>query len=311
MTTLKNPIIKREVIDYEIYWAKEEGIRSPPPSAPIPLGVNDKRFPVFDSELLEIKKTSSESHKKIDKILKKLSLDSRRHGVGSSGGPIARKLKVPGPLNGHHAISINDTLMNAQSFSFSGLSKYKLCYFRPLNHPDWNNRFVFGGTLSPPIVPRTSSRITKRVNKFRHEIGNFRKSHILSASTPSLSYIEHFPLPDNSMESTEPNSSSSSISATTHPLIEISRSVWTEMADELRLSCESMLYSDFVELLTMPKPPDLVVSIVGYICTLLGISATWLSARATILKDFGSLKSLQEVCIKFNMIDVVHRMHDS
>jgi len=114
--------------------------------------------------------------------------DSRRNGVGSSGGHIARELKARGPLNGHRPVSRGQV-------SPLNHHQYILPKIRPepkeLSLPEWNGRFVLERCLTPKV--ETTSGKVSRSSVFREEILKFRdisSTRRLMSSTAPASNVD-------------------------------------------------------------------------------------------------------------------------
>lgn len=99
-------------------------------------------------QLASLRKKTKENSSKISRVLSKASeIDSRRRGVGSRGGAIARKIKAPGPHNGHNRVLPHERLISAK-VELPDASELQQV-FKDIEHPhDWNVNFVTAASIS-------------------------------------------------------------------------------------------------------------------------------------------------------------------
>jgi hypothetical protein len=131
----------------------------------------------------------SDNMNHLNGIIQKIeSIDSRRNGVGSKGGHIAREVKAPGPLNGHNTISGGGSPLNNNQKIVLPKIKPTLAPAKELALPEWNGRFVYERCLTPQVLHRTSEKVNK-TNVLRDEILRFRNvstsRHLMSSTAPT------------------------------------------------------------------------------------------------------------------------------
>ncbi len=99
-------------------------------------------------QLATLRKKTKENSSKISRILTKASeIDSRRRGVGSRGGAIARKIKAPGPHNGHNRVLPHERLISAK-VELPDPSELQQV-FKDIEHPhDWDVNFVTAASIT-------------------------------------------------------------------------------------------------------------------------------------------------------------------
>jgi hypothetical protein len=79
-------------------------------------------------------------------------------------------------------------------------------------------------------------------------------------------------------------------------LVRTAAGVWDSLVENLYAAAEAVMYRDLVEVANMREPPASVVTIVGYLCVLLGLTPSWQVARRSLFKELIPLqKFLREV----------------
>jgi hypothetical protein len=67
---------------------------------------------------------------------------------------------------------------------------------------------------------------------------------------------------------------------------------WTGILSRFRKIVEYISLADLHELCKLRHPPPMLVPIIGYICLLIGVEPTWVTAKRTVLKEVGAFRRL-------------------
>lgn len=271
------------------------------------------------SKLSDIKRRTNSNILVLDNVLKNVSSnDTRCSGIGSSGGHIAREQKAPGPHNGHFPPKREHLFLAtavAKNVKIPLLSKGQLI------QPEWDRRFIEGKVLSNYSDdassctesnirrPSTTGRLS-RVSNFRQEIVKFREQNKRNSRSPSFGDpliprattapsrlatsldLNLNLVPYDIGASRYSNSSSSRRQSLVSlflrekiPLDVIAHKLWNTLIGELKSSGKDVTSADLYEVHQYLSPPQYAISILGFICTLMGVEPTWAQAKNILLSD--------------------------
>jgi len=266
----------------------------------------------------------------INRLLKKASTNEpRKTGTGSWGGPIARKVKSPGPHNGitYEATGIRSPQLNLTPEQMQEIMK---------DHDDvyleeWDRNFTVGMQLSEKIK---RSDIVYDV-LFKSEIKKFKSlepilslthkcylasgfeegaKKVASAESPpkieSAGFLERDSSPSilevahvgGSVTTMSVPSSTANSSGNKSPKKQLSprpqtcaiggvKLAWQEMVISMHMCTASLTYKDLTDIACMRCPPAFVVHLMGFIGVLLGLEPSWQAAKRTMFHEIVSMQN--------------------
>eukprot|EP00981_Chlorochromonas_danica_P012455 scaffold4964_cov248-Ochromonas_danica.AAC.1 len=195
---------------------------------------------------------------------------------------------------------------------------------RPLNHPQWDEQFVYAKSLTPPIlapvapIHRIHDNFVRSMSKYSSltesgkEMSTTDDSNRSPLTSPKAiaSMMSTFENPINSnpgatlastLNSGTQDVMSETIRETTaSPTLEqydslssednLSRAMkanelWTKLVSRLHSLGNEIQYSDIFELSILREPPPIVAIIFGYAAILMGLKPEWNTVRSTLLKE--------------------------
>lgn len=200
--------------------------------------------------------------------------DIRDSGIGNFGGPIARKLKEPGPLNGREGLRTGNKRVYLTPFCIKLKKKKKK---KPQETgPDsllqmpWNVSFVNAHLDRAKSNDKIISDTKAKQDEFLQLKADMRNLVISS------------PLRQKSAEQT----------------VTLSDLLCLDSPDEkgrlyhqLHATAHAVGVPDLLEIASWLKPPPSAVPIIGYIAVLLGVEPNWDNAKRLLLKNIPLLHS--------------------
>ena len=290
-------------------------------------------LPQLDSKTQEVvdrmRNTVQQDVARIDKLLEKAHKNEpRKHGTGSWGGPIARRVKSPGPHNGIHyeATGIRSPKLHLTEAQMKEIMKdHKDIYL-----DDWDHNFTVANRLSEKIARYDlihDQLYKEEIQKFKtEEDANSLKNNVYIASG-----IELFEEYDTREEGLSIDNSFNPLSKATlpgadgktSPTAANNRSCTRDSANKSWLAlvttlheCASYLnYKDFTDIACMRSPPEFAIQLIAFIGVLLGLEPTWQAAKRTMFHDINALHNflcfVEPLSIPMNRIEQALHIKDT
>lgn len=189
------------------------------------------------------------------------------------------------------------------------IEKMKKMDYQPVHHPTWDDRFVFGKSLSPLNRPATAA-VHLRHKKFVQKMAKYKKPrkqmNVLSKSAPTLRLRASSPskmenpssgdeLRDTTPVKSRDHSRASSPEHFDSPapedpvdprVLQAVEDVWQQLVAALHKSGQSIHYQEMFEVAILRDPPDILIAVVGYIALLMGLKPAWKTIKTTLLREF-------------------------
>lgn len=200
--------------------------------------------------------------------------DIRDTGIGNFGGPIARRLKEPGPLNGRDGVQTGKNRVYITPFCVKLKRRKKKRPQEP-------------GPDSPLCLPWNESFVNAHLDR--------AKSNDKIISDTKAKQDEYLQLKSdmrNLIISSPPKPKLEQQAVTVSDILCLDSPVEKgQIYSNLHATANAVGVPDLVEIASWIKPPPSAVPIIGYIAILLGINPDWNSAKRLILKNIPLLHS--------------------
>lgn len=178
---------------------------------------------------------------------------------------------------------------------------------KPLQHPQWNEQFVFAKTLTPPVlapiapIHQIHDNFVKSMSKYS-SLGDpardearpvddpWRDINLISNSSVTFGASQESGHQDTMSQTVKDSVLQAEMYDSISSEDNLSKSmkaneVWTKLLSRLHTLGMEIQYSDLFNLSILREPPQIVSSILGYTAILMGLKPDWSTVRSTLLKE--------------------------